>query len=178
MYAPDPNEKLDFDCLDKRLYLALQRVLPYADAERSNLWVIFNADDDAQMEAEAIKADQAITDAKHVMYCFENSYGPLPDWAVSRNFSYKLVAGAQLCTKDGRVSGNAHVLRSYMKDTGRELNKLYDCITDAGSYMRGLSEQDINQQYWIGDFISNPETLIDRFGKHDEDYGLPENPHV
>ena len=142
--------KFDFQNIDVKLYLALK------------FFVQQESEDSEHYQAGVLALAE-----------FELSHGPLPEWAIGRNWSYDLQPGAQLMTKDGRVTGNAHVIRLTERSGISYSEKLYDCITDAGSYMGSMSERDINHQYWVGDFISDPKTLIARFGNHGEDYGLP-----
>lgn len=142
--------KFDFQNIDVKLYLALKAC--------------------AECLGNVHEHEQAVL----ALAEFELSHGPLPDWAIGRNWAYELVPGAQLMTKDGRITGNAHVLRLTERSGISYRETLYDCITDAGSYMSSMSEREIEHQYWIGDFISDPKTLIARFGTHGEDYGLPQ----
>ena len=142
--------KFDFQNIDVKLYLALKAC--------------------AECLGNVHEREQAVL----ALAEFELSHGPLPEWAIGRNWDYSLQPGAQLMTKDGRVTGNAHVLRRWDRETLIGPDDLYDCITDAGSYIRGLSEKEIDHQYWVGDYISDPKTLIARFGNHGEDYGLPQ----
>jgi hypothetical protein len=160
------EKKFDFEHIDVKLYLALRKVTAEyqvvvngPEFSGSGDWVMIKQCEDALEE-------------------FELSHGPLPDWAVARNWAYELVPGAQLMTKDGRVTGNAHILRCHPKESGLELRPLYDCITDAGSYIHGFSEAEIHNQFWIGDYVSDPQTLIARFGNHGEDYGVRQNDSV
>lgn len=151
------TEKRDFENLEVRLYLALKAVLNPRVSGPTGL------------------ADEE--NALAVLKDFEDSRGPLPDWAIGRNWGYELIPGAQLMTKDGRVSGNAHILRvGEGIAAGPAFVPTFDCITDAGSYIKSMTEQELLNQFWVGDFISDPKTLIARFGNHGEDYGLPEMP--
>ena len=154
--------KFDFQNIDVKLYLALKAVVN--DLETY-----------PKLQKECVD-DVFMENAVLALAEFELAAGPLPEWAIGRNWAYELQPGAQLMTKDGRVTGNAHVIRvkegGIIRDGNPDL--LYDCITDAGSYMGSMSERDINHQYWVGDFISDPKTLIARFGNHGEDYGLPQ----
>lgn len=147
------TEKRDFENLDVRMYLALKSVV------------------DAGCPAPVFEQ------VNSVMCDFEDSFGPIPDWAIRRNFAYELIPGTQLCTRDGRVTGNAHILRVIPLPMGRDdKTVVYACITDAGSYIKSMTEQELLNQFWVGDWISDPKTLIARFGNHGEDYGLPEMP--
>lgn len=155
------EKKYDFQNIDVKLYLALRTVLKEFQSLSDN-------GDAGNLR---IEEDDWAQNAYMALEEFELSHGPLPGWAIARNWDYSLVPGAQLCTKDGRRTGNAHILR--VKDGCLSTdNKLYDCITDAGSFIQGLSESEILESYYIGDWISDPKTLIARFGNHGEDYGL------
>lgn len=162
------GKNFDFENIDVKLYLALKALAAdYRSGAESGDWgnVTQAPDYIALME----KADLAIEE-------FELYNGPLPEWAIARNWGYELVPGAQLMTKDGRRTGNAHILRQrqYPTAPGAPVHYVYDCITDAGSYIQSFSESEILEAYWIGDYISEPHTLIARFGNHGEDYGLPQ----
>lgn len=138
--------KFDFQNIDIKLYLALKAC--------------------AECLGNVAEHEQAVL----ALAEFELSHGPLPEWAIGRNWDYSLQAGAQLMTKDGRVTGNAHVIRVRETPDDPHSTHLYDCITDAGSYMGSMSARHLEHQYWIGDYISDPKTLIARFGNHGEDY--------
>ena len=146
--------KFDFQNIDVKLYLALKFFIAQAseDSEHYQAGVLALAE-------------------------FELSHGPLPEWAIGRNWSYDLQPGAQLCTKDGRRMGNAHVLRCGINKQYGSANRgimLYDCITDAGSYIHSMPENELTEAFYIGEWISDPKTLIARFGNQGEDYGLPQ----
>lgn len=165
--------KFDFQNIDVKLYLALKAVIHLAEAEVESLIQLGKQDPDTKVEADHAQSlfDQAVL----ALAEFELSHGPLPEWAIGRNWDYSLQPGAQLMTKDGRRTGNAHILRSRMWKSAEKGNfMIYECITDAGSYISGLSESELENQYWVGDYISDPKTLIARFGNHGEDYGLPQ----
>lgn len=171
MYAPDPQEKLDFECLDVRLYMALQKALPYAEHEAANLEAL--AHNDETMSEHAVKAADAVLAAKHVMMCFENSHGPLPEWAIARNFGYELLPGAQLCTKDGRRTGNAHIVNIGVKEYKHLADRnnpygevmVYNCLTDAGNHFAFTAEE-LETAFTIGDWLSSPERILEDFDRH------------
>lgn len=168
------GKKFDFENIDVKLYLALKALIVLAEEEAQSL-VYLGREDDATQEA-ANNAEHLVEQAVLALEEFELFHGPLPDWAIARNWGYELVPGAQLMTKDGRRTGNAHILRQRQYPTiqGGPAHYVYDCITDAGSYIQSISESEILDGFWIGDYISQPETLISRFGNKDEDYGLPQ----
>lgn len=168
--------KFDFQNIDVKLYLALKAVLPHAENESEALFDLAKqapADEADGIRLEAERAGERVQAAVLALAEFELSHGPLPEWAIGRNWSYDLQPGAQLCTKDGRRTGNAHVLRQYIKNVDLTETMLYDCITDAGSYIKSMSESELTGAFYIGEWISDPKTLIARFGNHGEDYGLP-----
>lgn len=87
----------------------------------------------------------------------------VPDWAESADDSGTLVVGRQLCTRDGRRTGNAHIIE--IDNTNLSPFRV---LTDAGTYMR-LMEGEIHELYHIGLYISDPAKVIKRFGvKEDE----------
>lgn len=147
----DPAETFDFNNLDTRLYLALKSCV----ATMGNV--------------------QEAAEAKIVMRDFVASHGPLPDWAVDRNFGYELVPGAQLCTRDGRRTGNAHIIsieqKSYahLADRNNPFGEIevYNCLTDAGSKFV-FTEQELNTAFTIGDWISDPARIIKDFDRNGE----------
>jgi hypothetical protein len=154
MYAPDPEEKFDYQNMDVKLYLALRKLT---------------------QEYQALEADvsgslnwQAVKEAERAMCEFEQSFGPLPDWAVSRNWDYSLVPGAQLCTKDGRRTGNAHIVK--MGEgiaAGPVFVHTFECLTDAGSKFT-FTEVELLEAFTIGDWISDPARIIRDFDRNGE----------
>lgn len=145
MYAPDPDDKFDYQNMDVKLYLALRAVLA-------------NREDPILIEA-------AVVDAERAMYEFTNSFGPIPDWAVDRNWDYSLVPGAQLCTKDGRRTGNAHIIKATALMYGLVGESLvYECLTDAGSKFT-FTEVELLGAFTIGDWISNPVRVLKDFDR-------------
>lgn len=154
MYAPDPDEKFDFQNMDVKLYLALKAVMsPFS---------VPGASVNIEKQAE------------RVMYEFEQSFGPVPDWAVSRNFGYELVPGAQLCTRDGRRIGNAHIVRIEKMRKDSVWIDVYACLTDAGSHFIHTAEE-LETAFTIGDWISDPARVLrdlDRNGEFDKENPL------
>lgn len=154
MYAPDPDEKFDFQNMDVKLYLALK---------------------DLRVAAMHMVSDDVMLKAERALYEFQQSFGPIPDWAVDRNFGYELVAGAQLCTRDGRKTGNAHIVSIEKKDFPHLAHNqnpygeitVYNCLTDAGSKFV-FTEQELNTCFTIGDWISDPARIIKDFDRNGE----------
>ena len=149
MYAPDPDETFDFQNMDVKLYLALKAVMTPCDTQ-----------------AAAVLNEKQ---AQRAMYEFEQSFGPVPDWAVARNFGYELVPGAKLCTRDGRRTGNAHIINSYTAD-----QVYYNCLTDAGNKFT-LTTEELETAFTIGDWISDLACVLrdfDRNGEFDKENPL------
>lgn len=146
MYTPEPDEKFDFQNMDVKLYLALK---------------------DLRVAAMHMVPDDVMLKAERALYEFQQSFGPIPDWAVDRNFAYELVPGAQLCTRDGRRTGNAHIVRVRETPDDAHYTHLYDCLTDAGSKFT-FSEQELETAFTIGDWISDPARIIKDFDRNGE----------
>lgn len=142
----DAEKKFDFQNIDVKLYLALKAVMnPLSDAKQGQL-----AEEQAMLALEE----------------FELSHGPLPDWVVGRNWDYSLVPGAQLCTKDGRRTGNAHIIKTEVVQYGDQPEVLiYHCITDAGNQL-AFSEPEILEAFTIGDWISDPKRVLKDLDRH------------
>lgn len=152
MYAPDPDEKFDFQNMDVKLYLALKALVQLLESGHK-------LDSDKSPQADA---------GRRAMYEFTQSFGPIPDWAVGRNFAYELVPGAQLCTKDGRRTGNAHIVKTTALMYGLVGESLvYECLTDAGSKFT-FTEVELLEAFRIGDWISDPERVIRDFDRNGE----------
>lgn len=145
------EKKFDFENIDVKLYLALRALLPFAKTMADKMGYDIE-------QKEFFKAELALEE-------FELSHGPLPDWAVGRNWDYSLVPGAQLCTKDGRRTGNAHVVRTRETPDDAHYTHLYDCLTDAGSKFT-MSEPEILEAFTIGDWISDPKRVLKDFDRH------------
>lgn len=166
MYAPDPQEKLDFECLDVRLYLSLKAIVE-----------IYPAMAEQEATEGGFKYDQAedelLVNARYTMACFENSHGPMPEWAIARNFGYELIPGAQLCTLDGRRHGNGWIVDTEKRELHAPENSnhlqgyktFYRCITDAGSTMT-FTEQELRTAFTIGDWICTKERILRDFDRH------------
>lgn len=163
MYAPDPQEKLDFECLDVRLYLSLKKL--HADLKSG-----WDSGDWGTPDEDTLVMLQ---EATHVLHCFEQTHGPLPEWAVARNFGYELIPGAQLCTLDGRRHGNGWIvdtekLKLHAPENPnhfQDYKTFYRCITDAGSTMT-FTEQELRTAFTIGDWICTKERILRDFDRH------------
>lgn len=154
---PEPIEKLDFNNLDVRLYLCLKAA-------------VLELEDFAKMGGvRSVHMDQ-LKLARETLHTFEQSAGPIPDWAVGRNFGYELVAGAQLCTKDGRRIGNAHIVQAItmtiheLADRQNPFGEFpaYVCLTDAGCKFT-MRENELLGYFNIGEWLSDPARVIRDF---------------
>lgn len=155
MYAPDPDEKFDFQNMDVKLYLALRNVLSEVsnnEHHNRNLGVVNST---------------AYSAAERAMHEFTQSFGPIPDWAVDHNFGYALVPGAQLCTRDGRRIGNAHIINTDIIAAGHVALPVFSCLTDAGSKFT-FNEVELLEAFTIGDWISDPDRVIKDFDRNGE----------
>lgn len=83
----------------------------------------------------------------------------MPPWAVDANMKYEVVVGAQLCTKDGRRMGNAHVVGTVSKGHG----DYFVVLTDAGNKVT-MTEQEIRSAFYISPWISDVEEVVRKFG--------------
>ena len=155
MYTPDPDEKFDFQNMDVKLYLALKKLTQEYQA--------LDADVSGTLNWEAVRV------AELTMTEFEQSLGPIPDWAVSRNWAYALVEGAQLLTKDGRRTGNAHIITKGVMHSGNGeyIDNVYNCLTDAGSKFT-FTEVELLEAFSVGDWISDPARILKDFDRNGE----------
>lgn len=113
------EQKFDFQNIDLKLYLALRNICKD--------YLSLCEDAGGVMDS----PPKEYVDAQLALAEFEQSFGPLPDWAIARNWDYSLVVGAQLCTRDGRRTGNAFIVR-----VGEDLEHktpLYEVMSDMGS---------------------------------------------
>lgn len=160
MYTPDSKEKLDFENLDVRLYLCLKTaVLELEDFAKTGG---YNTVHQAHLKT-----------ARETLYTFEQAAGPLPEWAVARNFGYELVAGTQLCTKDGRRMGNSWIVEVGQLVVSEEANRdnpygefqVYHCLSDVGSKFT-MREAELLGYFHIGDWICSKERILTDFDRH------------
>lgn len=148
MYAPDPIEKkFDFEHLDIKLYKALKALV-------------------AAVQREDRMPAGPVADAELAIEEFELHDGPIPEWAVARNWDYSLVAGAQLLTKDGRRTGNAHIVFVDLLDSSDQIvpETRFHCLTDAGSKFV-FNERELEEAFTIGDWISDPLRILKDFDR-------------
>ena len=155
--SPKVLIKYDFENLDVSLYLALREIMGLSHNLTTQA-------EQAEIEQRALNA----------LTAFELSRGPLPEWAADWNWKRSLVEGAQLMTKDGRRMGNAHIVKKEFRGKGEIIDSIvYVCITDAGSNFT-LSAEEINEAFWIGDFLSTPERIIKDFDREGHFTRVPE----
>jgi hypothetical protein len=147
MSNQENTPKYDFQNMDVKLYLALKAAYTPSPVLKKE---------------ELIRIEQ---NAHNVMEEFRLSLGPLPHWAVDRNWEYALIPGAQLCTKDGRIVGNAHII-GFGDAMPVSHTPTFLCLTDAGNTLV-YSEVEILNNFNIGDWLSDPVDVIKRFKKED-----------
>lgn len=104
--------------------------------------------------------------ANDALLQYEVTHHHMPNWAVCANGRGEIKPGAQLQTRDGRRCGNAFVIslvdQSELPVSRREDTWL--CLTDAGTSIK-LTVNEINEMFWIGDYLANPDEVLKRFGK-------------
>ncbi len=87
----------------------------------------------------------------------------LPEWAIRHAAVGKWEVGAQLCTKDGRNTGNAHIV-DITPAIWKHGTDAYQIITDAGNRMV-MTLQELETWYYPPRYISDASTLLARFEK-------------
>lgn len=84
----------------------------------------------------------------------------LPEWAISRTDG-QLVLGAQLPTRDGRRTGNAHIIAITTAEWAKDGN-LYTVLTDAGSIVR-FTTGEICSAFYPPQYVSGVDEVIRKF---------------
>ena len=79
---------------------------------------------------------------------FEEYNNMLPEWATGKNKIKELIVGTQLCTKDGRRTGNARII-SIEERYG---HTVYVAKTDVGNLMN-LVESEVHSMFYIGEWL-------------------------
>lgn len=74
----------------------------------------------------------------------------LPEWATGINKERELRCGTQLCTKDGRRTGNARIINV----TNKYGYVIYVCETDKGNILN-MTESEITYLFHIGEWFVN-----------------------
>lgn len=88
----------------------------------------------------------------------------LPEWAVFRAHG-ALVEGAQLPTKDGRLMGNAHIIKMVPAlNAMPSLN--YLVLTDAGNTFV-MSELEIRDRFHPPEYVARVDEVVAKFWKQD-----------
>lgn len=86
----------------------------------------------------------------------------LPDWAIKRAAGLEL--GAQLPTRDGRITGNAHIVKIGTAPRGM-IGLRYLILTDAGNTFV-MSEPEIYAQYYQPEFVGDVNDIIQKFWRN------------
>lgn len=155
----DLQEQRDFECLDVRLYLALKELTARVDFGLS----------DGELHKGNFEGN---TEAAHqIMRDFEDSHGPLPDWAIARNFGLEYVLGTQLFTRDGRRHGNAWLVSVTNEVDAKIADRenpfgewtSYTVLTEAGSLISKMTQQELETAFWAGDWICTLDRIAERF---------------
>lgn len=119
--------------------------------------------------------DAELVEAKALIAEFEADLGPIPDWAICKNFGNQYITGAQLFTTNGRRSGNGWLVEIRQVDDtlypGKTLTQ-YVVLTDAGSRMT-LTKRELEIAFDAGDWICSPERIIKDFDRHNH-FSCPE----
>jgi hypothetical protein len=89
----------------------------------------------------------------------------LPEWAIGRAHG-EFVEGAQLPTKDGRLMGNAHIIKIVpaLKDAP-SLNHLI--LTDAGNTFV-MSKNELEDRFHPPEYVSSVKDILRKFWRHEE----------
>ena len=87
----------------------------------------------------------------------------LPPYAIRRAREGMLEVGAQLCTRDGRRMGNAHIIKAKLGvlGTGR---LYYTLLTDAGTVLT-MNSTEINECFWPPRLISDVNEVLRKFAR-------------
>lgn len=95
---------------------------------------------------------------------FDDMEGPLPHWATGRT-NGQLRIGAQLCTRDGRRTGNAVVLDMTYGALTDPPQRLFVVVTDAGTPAY-LTEDEVMAMFYppeyVMDVMSHPGVALYR----------------
>lgn len=89
-----------------------------------------------------------------------------PKWAIKR--AAGLEVGAQLPTRDGRKTGNAHIINITPAPRGR-MGLNYHILTDAGNTLM-MSEAEIHVQYYEPEWIGDVNDIIEKFWRSSISY--------
>lgn len=79
----------------------------------------------------------------------------LPEWATAYSSEYQTLS--QLCTKDGRVTGNAHIFHIAKSEfTG---DNIYCVITEVGNITK-YSLQELKERFHTPKYILHPKAPL------------------
>ena len=94
---------------------------------------------------------------------------PIPSWAI-RKANQILAVGAQLPTRDGRRTGNAHIIaiENWNNTSGMTGRPVYVVLTDAGSVIRCVAEE-VHELFHLPMWVSDVNEVMIRFGRDPED---------
>lgn len=157
--------KFDLNVVEEnaRMFLILKNMLDAFDHVRPSAYV----------EEVCNKMVTALEDAHTAVAEFEAILGPIPHWAVCKNFGAQYIVGAQLFTTNGRRSGNGWIVKVINEPVDERLGPLYVVLTDAGSVMK-LTRRELERAFEAGDWICDPERIIKDFDR--DGYFAPEHP--
>lgn len=83
---------------------------------------------------------------------------PIPDWAIGLSEGNYMEVGAQLCTKDGRKTGNAYV---HNITEHEKLGQLATVVTDVGSIMQ-LTHSELKSMFYPPQYVMAPNEAARR----------------
>lgn len=88
----------------------------------------------------------------------------LPSWAIGLAYG-EYVLGAQLATRDGRRTGNAHIISIMGMDfasVDTPSVTVYTILTDAGNELR-MDEQELSDSFYPPYWVSDVTEVIRKF---------------
>jgi hypothetical protein len=99
---------------------------------------------------------------------FNSDDYPLPEWATKRSNGDYMVLGAQLCTRDGRRTGNAFVNSDPYRASWDDTVWLVDVVTDAGNELT-LTENECWELFWPPSYIMSVDEARKKFTRGGKD---------
>lgn len=98
-----------------------------------------------------------------------------PHWAIA-TCNGELIVGAQLPTRDGRRTGNAHIVHIGTAPWDANL-ELYTVLTDAGTVLKLLASE-VVELYYQPQWVSDVREVMRKFKDRDQPpENLPPTPH-
>lgn len=85
-----------------------------------------------------------------------------PSWAISHT-NGELVLGAHLPTRDGRRTGNAHIIDIQPAPWSEDV-PLFTVLTDAGTAIRLISGE-VQAYFYPPEWVSDVQEVIKRFSR-------------